>query len=244
MDANGLCSQCVVIVKTMYRWCHYYYPVNWKQDKGLAKSCRFVDPRYGRLPYSWRWWWRTTSLPVICHPENSPGNRGFTPRENSQRAAARPQRKLTEPRHQQRVVSASSMCLLAFSMIISWLIMTPCSILNTLCWRLTKSHTSGMPKKGKNCSFHWYQKATPLPAGLQHDAIRVVLLEFVWKVSSWHPRLPVFVQWKASGTSNHGWIVLTICKQKSTWLTMSTYLHRPCKMLVFTNQCLPSETSF
>lgn len=36
----------------------------------LAKSCRFVDPRYGRLPYSWRWWWRTTSLPVICHPEN------------------------------------------------------------------------------------------------------------------------------------------------------------------------------
>lgn len=84
--------------------------------------------------------------------------------------------------------------------------MTPCSIWNTLMLKIDKiTHFRHAFRNGKHCSVHWYQKATALPAGLQHDAIGVVLLEFVWKVSSWHPGLPVFVPF------------LGCCSMESIW---------------------------
>ena len=48
-----------------------------------------------------------------------------------------------------------------------------------------QNHT--LPKsqrKARIAVFTDIKKFTALPAGLQHDTIRIVLLEFVWKVSS------------------------------------------------------------
>ncbi len=91
---------------------------------------------------------------------------------NERHGAAAQGRKLTEPIHQQRVGKSNfEGCLFASSMIISWWPHVQCWK-PYVCWR-TKSHTSGKPKKGKNCSFfNWYQKIlriTRRPSAWHHQ---------------------------------------------------------------------------